>query len=76
MQVIDKREVAERKTYKLSPEVLAKRRRAKDVRNAKRIEMAERVSRSNILMETIHDGTFLSKNRQTLNNFGQLIGST
>lgn len=78
MQAVDKREVAKRKPYRLSPEILAKRRRAKDIRNAKRVEMAERVSRANILMETIRDGTFPDKNRQTetakainLSDFGQ-----
>lgn len=83
MQVVDKREVAKRKNYKLSSEVLVKRRRAKDIRNAKRVEMAERVSRANILMEAVRDGTFLGKNRQavtakavTMSNFGQLAGST
>ena len=83
IQVIDKKEMAKRKAYKLSHGVLVKRRRAKDIRNAKRIEMAERVSRANILTEAIRDGAFLGKNRQTvtakavnLNNFGQLTGST
>lgn len=83
MQAVDKKEVAKRKNYKLSSEVLVKRRRAKDIRNAKRVEMAERVSRANILMEAVRDGTFLGKNRQvvtakavTMNNFGQLAGST
>lgn len=78
MQAVDKREVAKRKPYRLSPEILAKRRQAKDIRDAKRVEMAERVSRANILMETIHNGIFPDKNRQTetvkavnLSDFGQ-----
>lgn len=82
MQVIDKKEVARRKPYRLSSEILVKRRRAKDIRNAKRVEMAERVSRANILMETVHDGIFSDKNRQidttkntNTNNFERLSES-
>lgn len=83
MQAVDKREVAKRKPYRLSSEILAKRRLAKKIRDAKRVEMAERVSRANILMETIHNGIFPDKNRRVetaktanLSDFGQLTGST
>ncbi len=90
IQPIDKREVADRKPYRLSSDVLEKRRKAKKMREAKRVEMAERVGRANILLETARDGILSDKNRHVdtaktdvetakavnTNNFEQFIGST